>query len=123
MSELVGLVEAMEKQPDPPCTGCPLYDRCAELQLACKHFAQYVGAADIGLSPLYTGSREPTRYLYTAIHQDETPGPKGPVTPLATLKAIAADETSTQGQLAKRFNVSTSTVRRAQTGYYDDHFV
>lgn len=120
---MVELVEAFEKQPEPPCTGCALYDACAQQQLACRHFAQYVGSVDTGGIPVYSGTREPTGYLYTAIHRDETPGPKGPVTPLSTLKAIAADETSTQRALASKFKVSTSTVRRAQNGYYDDQFV
>lgn len=67
------LLESISEQPPPPCDGCPLRAKCAELELACAKFLLY---ANFDMRIHWRVKDDiPTRELYEYVFPlDDMPG-------------------------------------------------
>ena len=60
MDARIELLEALESQPEPPCTGCANFVLCGAQQMSCSAFGAYTRS-----DPYYNRrSKEPSREFY-----------------------------------------------------------
>lgn len=116
---------AIAGQPEPPCTGCPFFDQCAEHELACELFFDYVRSVVRPWTDDPPPTRVPTRRIYNAIMADNEHFEIRPTRGRLEDETVRQIRSSNKSivQIANEIGLSRATVYRIKAGTSYGHVV